>query len=111
MKTKAILIVSSLALTLVLTINFTILNGTQTSGISLKSIEAIALADGEGGGGTPTGCYDPKILQCGHFEAGIFVYDGGQELVCNFTGVWGAPYNCEAVSCLGVHNPRHCVKP
>lgn len=62
------------------------------------------------GGETPNlyggGCYNPITLECSSYGT----LGGGQQLVCNFTGVYGPPYNCTDVPCFGgTRTDRHCV--
>jgi hypothetical protein len=47
------------------------------------------------------GCYTTHILDCG--------FQLGDQLVCNFTGSYGAPYNYTAFGCYGGTANRHCV--
>jgi len=46
------------------------------------------------------GCYNPQVYTCPL---------GFQRQGCNFTGVYGAPYNCAEWSCLWEYQERHCV--
>ncbi len=49
------------------------------------------------------GCYTTHVLDCG--------FQLGQQLLCNFTGSYGAPYQCTSFGCYGSQNTRHCVQP
>lgn len=48
------------------------------------------------------GCYTTHILDCG--------FGLGQQLICNFTGSYGAPYQCTSHNCYGTIKTRHCVQ-
>lgn len=58
-----------------------------------------AFAESTTGGGM--GCYELVKLECG--------LNLGQWTYCNFTGVYGPPYNCTGVTCYGTFSSRHCV--
>lgn len=57
-----------------------------------------ALVDGGEGG---MGCYNPQTYSCPF---------GFTRQACNFTGVYGAPYNCQEWGCLSEYQERHCVQ-
>jgi len=48
------------------------------------------------------GCYTTHILDCG--------LQLGQQLLCNFTGSYGPPYNCSNYNCYGTITNRRCVR-
>lgn len=48
------------------------------------------------------GCYAPIVLDCG--------LELGQQLICNFTGSYGAPFRCQERGCYGSILDRHCVQ-
>lgn len=119
MKKKLLMSISTLAFGLVLIMNFTFVNDSQASGISLKTVESVAMATGETGTGDYSGCYtNPYQYDCNSFSIGItieifgieFSWGGGNGYNCNFTGVYGPPYNCTDISCSEVTNARHCVQ-
>jgi hypothetical protein len=53
------------------------------------------------GGGGGVGCYTTHIIDCG--------FGLGQQLICNFTGAYGAPYQCTSHNCYGTITTRYCV--
>jgi len=48
------------------------------------------------------GCYTTHVLDCG--------LELGQQLLCNFTGSYGPPYNCSNYNCYGTITERRCVR-
>ena len=47
------------------------------------------------------GCYNVYIIDCG--------FQLGQQLICNFTGTYGPPYQCTSYNCYGTVSTRRCV--
>lgn len=90
---------------------FTVAMGILAMSLSLLP-SVSAQSDGEidyvsefapgGGGGGGIGCYTTHILDCG---LGL-----GTQLLCNFTGVYGAPYQCTSFNCYGTTTTRMCVR-
>lgn len=46
------------------------------------------------------GCYISQVYSCSN---------GCQTMACNFTGVYGTPFNCSEWTCEQVTLERHCV--
>lgn len=48
-----------------------------------------------GGEGNAIGCYSTTLLEC----PSTFFWGGGQRIVCQFSGSYGAPYFCTETYC------------
>lgn len=66
-------------------------------------IQDVASIDGRNApaGADGLGCYQVQVISC---PLGL------ERVHCNFTGVYGPPYNCTWTSCLINWGERHCVK-
>ncbi len=61
------------------------------------------------GGGDEVGCYTTTILEC----PGAWFWSGGQRIVCQFSGEYGAPYFCTETYCgnSNADKRRKCTLP
>lgn len=72
----------------------------------LVSLPSSGTEPGGGGDGGPTnpggmGCYNPVEVSC--------IVFGYQAVWCNFTGTYGAPYQCTEWTCFANSTLRRCV--
>ncbi len=74
----------------------------QKDYVDVATEESLAPPEGGGGGGGSMGCYNVYILDCG--------LQLGDRLICNFTGSYGAPYQCTEYGCYGSITRRQCVQ-
>lgn len=98
---------SAVAMAFLLLYNFQAFQKESKDGISLSDFQTLtaqALLPGGTGdiSGPNMGCYTSYILQCSWIM--------GEAKVCDFTGQYGAPFNCTEYGCGSVRKDRHCVQ-
>ncbi|MDB5275890.1 MAG: hypothetical protein JWR61_845 [Ferruginibacter sp.] len=95
------------ALTVILAGSFAVLSFQSSHAQNSSKFNDIAFSGTKGASKSVTpmmngqGCYIITVLNCG--------FDLGQQSFCSFTGVYGAPYDCEGFGCYGTITHRHCV--
>lgn len=98
---RKILIISAFTLALVLMANISLLS--KENNLPLSSLVVYAESAGSGGGG----CYSLHTINCPE----LFGIYGGQRIICEFSGVYGAPYYCLETTCsyFSSETQHHCI--
>jgi hypothetical protein len=106
MKNKILFLLGATATAVILTLNMSISTNDDGSDLNLNSLVKMASAQGESGGGSTGGCYTTYILDCYN----IFGYNTGQTKICEFQNVYGYPYACSELPCVGNRVDHRCVQ-
>ncbi|CAN5362186.1 hypothetical protein BH11BAC5_BH11BAC5_06880 [soil metagenome] len=94
-------------LTVILSVSFAVLSSQSSHAQNSSRFNDVVFSSAKSGSKSVTpmmngqGCYIITVLDCG---LGL-----GQQSFCSFTGVYGAPYDCEGFGCYGSITHRHCV--
>lgn len=109
MKNKILFLLGATATAVILILNMSISTNDDRSDLNLNLLVETALAQdesGAGGNGSSGGCYTTYILDCYN----LWGFNTGQTKICEFQGVYGYPYACSELPCIGNRVNYRCTQ-